>query len=79
MRTTLTLEPDVAALLKAAMKESGLSMKEQINVALRAGLAAKPRRKPRRPVTRTFDGGRALIDFTSTSQALAVVEGESFR
>jgi hypothetical protein len=39
MRTTVTLEPDVQALLRAAMKERGLSFKEALNAAVRGGLA----------------------------------------
>lgn len=38
MRTTITLEPDVQALLQAAMKERGISFKEALNSAVRAGL-----------------------------------------
>jgi hypothetical protein len=38
MRTTVTLEPDVEALIRAAMKDRGISLKEALNSALRAGL-----------------------------------------
>lgn len=45
MRTTITLEPDVQALLRTAMKERGISFKEALNSAVRAGLTpAKPRK-----------------------------------
>jgi hypothetical protein len=50
MRTTVTLEPDVEALLKRLMHERGLSFKQAINDAVRAGLAggsaAAPARTP---------------------------------
>lgn len=53
MRTTITLEPDVDALIRRAMKERGLSFKEALNSALRAGLTrAKPGR--RRFVQKTY-------------------------
>ena len=53
MRTTVTLEPDVEALIRGAMKERGLSFKGALNAALRAGLTqAKPGK--RRFVQRTF-------------------------
>lgn len=39
MRTTVTLEPDVEALLKRLMRERGMSFKEAVNYAIRAGLA----------------------------------------
>lgn len=41
MRTTVTLEPDVAALLKQRAQQQGTSFKETINAALRAGLGAR--------------------------------------
>lgn len=45
MRTTLTLDPDVAARLDAEMKRTGEGMKAAVNRALRLGLgmADKPR------------------------------------
>jgi hypothetical protein len=46
VRTTITLEPDVQALIRAAMKERGVSFKEALNSAVRAGLTqGKPRRR----------------------------------
>ncbi|MBL8233842.1 MAG: hypothetical protein JNL98_35415 [Bryobacterales bacterium] len=46
MRTTITLEPDVLALLRTAMKERGISFKEALNSAVRAGLTqGKPDRR----------------------------------
>jgi hypothetical protein len=45
MRTTITLEPDVQALIRTAMKERGISFKEALNSAVRAGFThAKPER-----------------------------------
>jgi hypothetical protein len=45
MRTTITLEPDVQALIRTAMKERGVSFKEALNSAVRLGLArAKAKR-----------------------------------
>jgi hypothetical protein len=38
MRTTVTLDGDVEALLRVAMRERHLSFKEAVNNALRAGL-----------------------------------------
>lgn len=38
MRTTITLEPDVQALIQTAMKERGISFKEALNTAVRVGL-----------------------------------------
>ena len=38
MRTTVTLDPDVEAKLKATMRERGVSFKAALNDALRTGL-----------------------------------------
>jgi hypothetical protein len=40
MRTTVTLDPDVEAKLKATMRERGISFKAALNDAVRAGLDA---------------------------------------
>ena len=58
MRTTVTLEPDVESLLKAAMKERGLSFKEALNTALRDGLTQTKQKK--RFVQQTFAMGAPL-------------------
>jgi hypothetical protein len=56
MRTTVTLDPDVAALLHTAMKERGVSFKEILNIAIRAGLTQSRSRK-HRFVQKTFAMG----------------------
>jgi hypothetical protein len=46
MRTTVTLDPDVAAKLKQAARERGISFKEALNSSVRRGFErgeAKPR------------------------------------
>jgi hypothetical protein len=53
MRTTVTLEPDVEALVRRAMKERGLSFKEALNSAIRTGLTQSTARK-QRFVQKTF-------------------------
>jgi hypothetical protein len=40
MRTTVTLDPDLAAKLHAVARERGVSFKEALNTALRHGLTA---------------------------------------
>jgi len=46
MRTTITLEPDVEALIRKAMKERSISFKEALNSAVREGLTqAKSKRQ----------------------------------
>ena len=55
MRTTVTLEADVAAKLKAVARERGISFKQALNQAIRAGLstgrrAARPFRQYTQPM-----------------------------
>ncbi len=47
MRTTLTLDEDVAAKLRAEMRRSGESLKAAVNRLLRLGLAAQTGRRER--------------------------------
>ncbi len=80
MRTTLSLDDDVAALLKQTLAKSKKSLKQLVNEALRAGLKPVPPKRTRRTRTRTWNGGQCLIgSITSVSDALAIAEGESFR
>jgi hypothetical protein len=56
MRTTVTLDPDVEALIQTAMKERGISFKEAVNASIRAGFPQT--RRSRRPfVQQTFSMG----------------------
>jgi len=42
VRTTITLEPDVAALVHKLMRERGIGFKEAVNATLRTALSAPP-------------------------------------
>jgi len=82
MRTTLSLDPDVAILLEKVRKTRRLSFKEAVNEALRAGLTQLTAPGPRRARFRTdtVDLGRCLIgNLDDISEVLAAGEGESFR
>jgi hypothetical protein len=46
MRTTLTIEPDVALRIKRAMARKKIPLKRVVNDALRAGLAVVDKDKP---------------------------------
>ena len=63
MRTTLTLDPDVAALLKKAVARGDRSFKDVVNTALRRGLeAAETAPKPRkRFVQRVWPNGGGVF------------------
>jgi hypothetical protein len=49
VRTTLTLDDDIAAKLEAEARRSGLSFKATVNTMLRIGLAAKRGKLSRAP------------------------------
>ena len=62
MRTTVTLDADVAAALQAVQAERGISFKQALNDALRAGLSGSGSRpKPYRLRPRRL-GLRAGVD-----------------
>jgi ribbon-helix-helix CopG family protein len=46
VRTTLTLDPDVASQLKAEVRRSGKSLNEVVNEALRLAFAERSRTRP---------------------------------
>lgn len=74
MRTTVTLEPDVEALVKRAMRERGLTFKEAVNEAIRAGMeTSRADRRPRLPV---FDMGEPLIDVTKALRLAGELEDQ---
>jgi hypothetical protein len=53
MRTTLTIDDDLAGLLKRRAREQGISFKEAVNRTIRAGLGAT-RNAPRGAVPKTI-------------------------
>ncbi|MEX2034558.1 MAG: CopG family transcriptional regulator [Xanthobacteraceae bacterium] len=81
MRTTLTIDDDVAIQLERLRRERDASLKDIVNDALRRGvreLEAKPKtRKPFR--MKTFDGGEQLIPIDNVAEAIALIEGEDHK
>ena len=82
MRTTLTLDKDVAVIIERLRKARRQTMKDLVNEALREGLkhmAAPPRK--RSPFhTDSVDLGRCLVsNVDNVAEVLAVAETESFR
>jgi len=67
VRTTITLDPDTRLLVEQAMRERGLTFKEAVNAAIRAGLG-KPADQPGNYTT-PRELGPARVDVT---KALAV-------
>lgn len=82
MRTTLTLDDDVAAALERLRKARKLSLKAAVNETLRRGLAqmSAPPGPRARVRTRAVSLGRCLVgNVDNVSEALARAEGEAFR
>ena len=82
MRTTLTLDPDVAALAERMQRVRGQSFKAIVNEALRSGLRAMaaPSGQPAAYKTPAVDLGRCMIGgLDDVAEVLAVAEGEDFR
>ena len=75
MRTTLTLDPDVAALIRKAMRARGGSLKDVVNDAIRRGLGTSNDTKPFR--TRTFKmGHEPSIPFDKALRLAADLEDD---
>ena len=78
MRTTLTLDPDVARRLELEMKRSGVGMKTVVNQALRVGLGMTD--KPVEPAPFRVEphhfGVRPGVDLDRMNQLADELEAE---
>jgi hypothetical protein len=77
MRTTLTLDDDVAAKLRSAARDR--PFRTVVNEALRAGLTALEKQAPprRRFRTRGFELGPSLVgSLDNVEEVLSRIEGE---
>ncbi|MBV9287316.1 MAG: hypothetical protein JO288_05745 [Hyphomicrobiales bacterium] len=80
MRTTLTIDDDLAGLLKQRARELGVPFKEAVNRTIRAGLgeAVAARQGPApRTIPHSF-GFRPGIDLDKLGQLVDELEAESF-
>ena len=80
MRTTLTLDPDVAAKARKGAAKLGRPFKEVINAALRIGLdqvLKPPTTKPYRTKPRPL-GLRRGFSYDNIADLLAQAEGEDY-
>lgn len=79
MRTTLTIDDDLAALLRKRARQLGISFKEVVNRSIRTGLgeAARPRRGPiPKTIPHSF-GFRPGIDLDKLNQLADELEAEA--
>lgn len=81
MRTTLTLDDDVAAQLEREMRASGKSFKRTVNDALREGLARRRESGAVAPfVVRARELGLVPgLDYANVGELLEVAEGPDHR
>ena len=74
MRTTVTLESDVEALLRQSMRRRGVSFKEALNDAVRDGLTARGSAQPF--VVKTFPLGTPTVPLTKALAVAADLEDD---
>ena len=82
MRTTLTLDDDVAALLRQVQQQRKLGLKETVNEALRDGLVRMTKLPEKREPYRTIpvDTGKcALPIIDNIAEVIAWAEGEDYK
>ena len=75
VRTTVTLEPDTRLLVERTMRERGLSFKDAVNEAIRAGLGPAEPGDRRYTTPRTL--GPARVDLTKALGLAAELEDEA--
>jgi hypothetical protein len=79
MRTTLTIDDDVAVRLEQEQRKRRLPFKQIVNDVLRRGLdnLGQPSRHPRQFQTRGFDLGPSLVgSLDNVEEVLSRAEGE---
>jgi hypothetical protein len=83
MRTTVTLENDVAVRLEREQRKRRASFKDVLNDVLRAGLDAAERKEQARSkqfTTKGFDLGASLVgSLDNVEEVLSRAEGENHR
>lgn len=76
-RTTLTLQDDVYAALRRESHRTSRPLHDVVDTALRRGLARQTAARPK-IVLQTFSGD-LLVDVTSASAVLELIEGPGHR
>jgi len=76
MRTTITLDDDVAAAISQLQRERGVGVSGAVNELIRNGLTVP--RPERRFVQRT-SAMQARIDVTNVAEAIEVLDGHDAR
>jgi hypothetical protein len=82
MLTTLTLDDDVAAKLKAESRRAGRPFRDVVNETLRRGLASRracSRRQPLKVKTRDLGDVKLGLTLDNVAELIEQVEGSAFR
>lgn len=82
MRTTLTLDPDVAKRIERLRKARGLTLRDIVNQALREGLPQleAPGRPRKEHSTKAVSLGGCLIgNIDDVAEVLAAAQGDGLR
>ena len=82
MRTTLTLDDDVAAMIERIRRAREASLKDIVNEALRRGLsdlATAPKCREPFKTNNVALGRLRLASIDNISESLAIAEGETFK
>ena len=79
MRTTLTLDPDVAAMLKKRIAKGDVSFKQAVNDAMRRGLAEEVVKPKKRYVVKPGPpSGGYLIDLNDKDALQDLLDREDY-
>jgi hypothetical protein len=82
VRTTLTIDDDIAAVLERLRRARDASLKDLVNEALRRGLKDMDARPKRGPAFRTQAvalGRVRIAEIDNINEALAIAEGEGHK
>jgi metal-responsive CopG/Arc/MetJ family transcriptional regulator len=76
MRTTVTLDQDVAAAVSRIRRERGVGVSEAVNHLVRAGLSVKEQRRRYRHRSAKL---ALTVDVTNVAEALELLDGPAAR
>jgi hypothetical protein len=76
MRTTVTLDDDVAAAVERLRHDRSIGLSEAINELIRAGLTVK---RPRKPFRQQSEHIGFKVDVANVAEALELLEGPAAR